>query len=382
MTAARTRWWLALALAACAAAGAGAERPLSGACSPRPVEEPMAFIQTQVEVEPSSLEGAGQRIVSMLQQGAQARTGSRWAGDEALLQQKVKQAFRQQEARQASRQEEEKEGREHPNLITKIESIDKDFWLMLIIIVESTVLLFTMGIPFVIWLLAYVLGRIIKGAIETFDRLVIGTDVTIKDLRTNVFNGVVSIEGLEVHNPTAATCKHCKDTYNSKYLLKAGIVHIDIDMAALFCSFFRHFKVEKIEFKNVDVIVEKGRSSSNVQDVMTYLAGSKKTAAVEDSDKAKEKDTSAEKVADDSAKASRTQITLHEVSVEDVGARLEAQMLGGRGMRVSVGDIRYDDFAEEVGESAVGPIVQVLLKSVLKTVAVNTLGKNIAEYLM
>jgi len=359
-----TRWRLALGLAACAALGVGAERPLSEACPPRLVEEPMAFIQTQVEVERSGLEDAGQRFVSMLQEAAEARMDSGWAGEgsspsaEALLQEEVKQA------------------REVPKLLSGIKSLDRDFWLLLVIIVESTVLLFTIGIPFVIWLLAYVLGRTIKVAIETFDRLVIGTDVTIKDLRTNVFTGVVSIEGLEVRNPTAATCKHCKEVYNSKYLLKAGIVHLDIDMVALFCSFFRHFKVEKIEFKNVDVIVEKGRSSSNVQDVMNYLAGNNGTAAAEDND------TCAEKVVDDPAKASRTQITLHEVAVEDVGARLEAQMLGGRGMRVSVGDIRYDDFAEEVGESTVGPIVQVLLKSVLKTVAVNTLGKNIAEYLM
>jgi hypothetical protein len=372
----RSRWQLALALAACAALGASAERPLSGACPPRLAEEPMAFIQTQVEVEHSSLEGAGHRFASMLQEAAEARMDSGWAGEgsspsaEALLQEEAKQA------REVPKQ--------FSNAVSNIESLDKDFWLMLIIIVESTVLLFTIGIPSIIWLLAYVLGRIIKGAIETFDRLVIGTDVTMKDLRTNVFNGVVSIEGLEVHNPTTGTCKHCKDVYNSKYLLKAGIVHIDVDMAALFCSFFSHFKVEKIEFKNVDVIVEKGRNSSNVQDVMNFLAGNKGTPAVEDSDKAKakEKTASAAKVADEPAKASRTQITLHEVSVEDVGARLEAQMLGGRGMRVSVGDIRYDDFAEEVGESTVGPIVQVLLKSVLKTVAVNTLGKKIGEYLL
>jgi len=355
----RTRWRLALGLAACAALGVSAERPLSGSCSPRLVEEPMAFIQTQVEVERSSFDDVGQRLAGMLQEAAEAQMDSGWAGEGISL---------------------SEEARDVPKLLSGIQSLDKDFWLTLVIIVESTVLLFTMGIPFLIWLLAYVLGRTIKVAIETFDRLVIGTDVTIKDLRTNVFNGVVTIEGLEVHNPTAGTCKHCKEVYNSKYLLKAGIVHIDIDMAALFCSFFTHFKVEKIEFKNVDVIVEKGRNSSNVQDVMAYLAGSKGTNATEDN--CKDNNKTAEKVADDPAKASRTQITLHEVSVEDVGARLEAQMLGGRGMRVSVGDIRYDDFAEEVGESSVGPIVQVLLKSVLKTVAVNTLGKNIAEYLM
>ncbi|CAK0842031.1 unnamed protein product [Prorocentrum cordatum] len=70
------------------------------------------------------------------------------------------------------------------------------------------------------------------------------------------------------------------------------------------------------------------------------------------------------------------------VVVEDVGARLQAQVLGDRGCRVSVGDIVYKDFAEEVGESTVGPIIQVLLKSVLKTVVVNAVGKQVGERCM
>jgi len=82
------------------------------------------------------------------------------------------------------------------------------------------------------------------------------------------------------------------------------------------------------------------------------------------------------------AASSATQITLHEVVVEDVGARLQAQVLGDRGCRVSVGDIVYKDFAEEVGESTVGPIIQVLLKSVLKTVVVNAVGKQVGERCM
>lgn len=312
------------------------------------LQEPMSLLQTQVDIDESHWHDVGQSMAKMLQQAAEVQLGL--SGEEVGVVSQSPAVLKEVSSQSA------------PN-------VDRDFWLLLVIIIESTVLMFTIGIPFFVWLMAFVLGRVIKGAIETFDRLVIGTDVTIKDLRTNVFNGVVSIEGLEVHNPQG------DNKYDSKYLLKAGIVHIDLDMVALFCSFFSHFKIEKMEFKNVDVIVEKGRGCSNVQDVINFLQGGKQgTQKERNEDKGKDKD-------DPPAKG-RTQVTLHEVVVEDVGARVQAQMLGGRGMRMSVGDIKYKDFAEEVGESTVGPIVQVLLKSVLKTVAVNIVGKQIGEYLM
>lgn len=335
---------LALALAASAALGAAVCQPPASRCGSLAAEEAVALIQTQVQVDRGYWTEVGQQLAHLLKEAAEAQPDNDLVGDAERAIPQSAQAMKD-----------------------KVEGMSTDFWLTLVIVIESTILLLTMGIPFVIWLMAYILGRIIKGAIETFDRLIIGTDVTIQDLRTNVFNGVVSIEGLEVHNPGDGK-------YNSKYLLKAGLVHIDLDMCALFCSFFRHFKVEKIEFKNVDVIVEKGKGSSNVQDVINFLQGSK-------GGKGDSKDAKADKSADDSSK-SKTQVTLHEVAVEDVGARVEAQVLGGRGMRVSVGDIRYNDFAEEVGESTVGPIVQVLLKSVLKTVAVNIVGKQLGEYLL
>jgi hypothetical protein len=245
--------------------------------------------------------------------------------------------------------------------------LDKHAWLVVILCVESFVLFLTIGLPIALWALAAFLGRSIKFGIETCDRLFIGTDVTIKRLETNIFQGIIVIDGLEVENP--------KDgKYNSQYLLRAGLVHIDLDMAALICSFFRHIKIEKLEFKNVDVIYERGWSSSNVQDVLGFLKGKARDPSGAESQEGggEEKETA----------PSTTQITLHEVVVEDVGARLQAQVLGDRGCRVSVGDIVYKDFAEEVGESTAGPIIQVLLKSVLKTVVVNAVGKQVGERCM
>jgi len=248
-----------------------------------------------------------------------------------------------------------------------VPQLDKHAWLIVILCVESFVLFVTIGLPIALWALATFLGRSIKFGIETCDRLFIGTDVTIKRLETNIFQGIIVIDGLEVENPK-------EGKYKSQYLLRAGLVHIDLDMAALICSFFRHVKIEKIEFKNVDVIYERGWSSSNVQDVLAFLKGRGRdpggAEGQEGGGEVKE------------AASSATQITLHEVVVEDVGARLQAQVLGDRGCRVSVGDIVYKDFAEEVGESTVGPIIQVLLKSVLKTVVVNAVGKQVGERCM
>lgn len=251
----------------------------------------------------------------------------------------------------------------------EVPKMDKHSWLIVIICIESFVLFVTMGLPIALWAIAAFLGRSIKFGIETCDRLFIGTDVTINKLETNIFQGVIFIDTLEVQNPEAGK-------YDSPYLLRAGVVHIDLDMWALVCSFFRHVKIEKLEFKQVDVIYEKGWQSSNVQDVLGFLKGKgsgSTKAAVEGS---KEADGS------EPQNESRIGVTLHEVMVEDVGARVQAQMLGGRGMRVSVGDIGYKDFAEEVGESTMGPIIQVLLKSVLKTVIVNVAGKQVGERCM
>jgi len=245
--------------------------------------------------------------------------------------------------------------------------LDKHAWLIVILCIESFVLFMTIGLPIALWALAAFLGRSIKFGIETCDRLFIGTDVTIKRLETNIFQGVIVIDGLEIENPK-------EGKYNSQYLLRAGLVHIDLDVTALICSFFRHIKIEKIEFKNVDVIYEKGWTSSNVQDVLAFLKGRGRDPGGAEG---QEGDSEGKETA-----ASTTQITLHEVVVEDVGARLQAQVLGDRGCRVSVGDIVYKDFAEEVGESTAGPIIQVLLKSVLKTVIVNAVGKQVGERCM
>lgn len=235
----------------------------------------------------------------------------------------------------------------------------RHIWLLAIIGIESAVLFITMALPIFLWVVAAAIGRSVDFGLETCDRLFLGTEVTIRRLETNILQGVIIVDTLQVQNPET-------DKYNSPYLLKARLVQIELDMVTLICSFFRHVKIDRLDFKDVDVIYEKSWNSSNVHDTMNFLKGN--GGAPDNSDCGESRE-------DQNKTASGVRVTLHEVMM-DVGARVQAQMFGGRSMRVAVGDVVYRDFEAEVGESTPGPIIQVLLKSVLKTVMTTIVGKH------
>ncbi|CAE8720905.1 unnamed protein product, partial [Polarella glacialis] len=80
-------------------------------------------------------------------------------------------------------------------------------------------------------------------------------------------------------------------------------------------------------------------------------------------------------------KKQQTELVLRRVVVEDVGLRVEAQMLGGFGMRVEISDIKYHDFATEVGECMANEVARVLLASILKSAIANAAGKSLSDQL-
>lgn len=333
------------------------------------------------------------------------------------------------------------------------------WWLWFIIVVQCICLVCLCAGPIGAYYVSKLIGKLVKTGIEQFDQDVLGVDVEIGELHPNVMYGILHIDDLYVRNPK---------NWDSPYLLHAGVLHIDFDMQALIMSGFQKVEIEKVIFKDVNVIYEKSWSGSNVQDVLDFMAGKKgdekeeeeekkpkqeiktkepsvenkaqlylptklqgKTVLVKQGQKwraenrelkadsigmgyrtGKQLDAMAgedkfvqwgetvegvdvgdgwvqvtekqatkgkEKVqAEDDAKEEtdhgKNEWALHEVKIKDVGLRIQGKMLGGKGVVLSIGDIKYEDFSAQVGDSYLDDIVQVLLKSVLKTVLSNVVG--------
>lgn len=246
--------------------------------------------------------------------------------------------------------------------------------LVWIIAVESVILFCTLAGPMLLWMMTRVLGETVEAGIETFDKSLLGVDVEIDTITPDVVKGKLEVAGLIVKNPE-------EGKYASPYLLKAERVVVDVDMQKLFLSSFKHVDIERLEFKNVDIIWETvipKQNKSNIQDVLDFLSQHEKkdtsnpleTKPVMKAPKAVEKPAQ-----------SATQVSLHQVLIQGVGARAQSKTLGGRGMRIALADLSYRDFEEDVGlgAGAMDDVIVILLKSVLKTVLTNVVGKRFGE---
>jgi len=273
--------------------------------------------------------------------------------------------------------------------------------LIWICIIETIILVFTVGGPAMIYCMTRMLGNAVEAGIETFDKTLIGADVEIGRITPNIVYGILDIDEFMVKNPD-------DKGYDSPYLLKAKRVHIDLDMAQLFLSCFKRVTIEKVVFKDVDVIFEKHYRSSNVQDILAFLSGTKDDKkGTKKGDAEKEPPEAASPVAASSPKAKEAspgnakdpkaaspkvdepappahdlQVTLHEVCIEDVGARAQAKMLGGRGFRMAISDIYFKDFSQEANVALIDDVIIFLLKSFLKTVLANVVGKKFGDQCM
>lgn len=192
---------------------------------------------------------------------------------------------------------------------------------------------------------ADLMGKTIEAGIETFDESLLGVKVSIGRLSVNPMDGYVDVEKLIIHNPKG---------YTSKYLLSASKVLVDLDMFTLVRTCKKTIKVDRLLFQDITVNYEKKLRTSNVQEVLDHMGPPPKP------------------LPDD------TIIELHKVDVQDVGAEVRPSGAIGNWihMQVAAGDVHYHDYIAQVGEKHLGPIVQTLLRSVLKTVLINVAGKS------
>jgi len=201
---------------------------------------------------------------------------------------------------------------------------------------------------------AKILGLAIKLAIESVDRTLLGVDVDVGTARLSICRGFVNLANTVVHNP---------EGYKTPYLLSVGKVVVKLDMIQLIKSFGKHIEIEALILSNVDIIFEKSRKSSNAQDILNHLDGDT-TPQVEPVKKEKQKEEVAE---------NPVQVILHRVDIVEVGAKVASTFLGGRGIRVALGNIDYEDFQEQChGKVQVPDVIKIILETLMKTVLANT----------
>lgn len=249
-------------------------------------------------------------------------------------------------------------------------------WMMFLVGLLTPPLLY-LAFRIISFLTSRCVGRAIELAIEKYDTSALGVDVDIGKLLVNPFSGYVAIHGLTIDNPQG---------YKSDYLLSAKTLIIDFSIASLLFSNFRHVVVEKIVLRRVDIIYEKGWSSSNVHDILHFLEGKLEKWAKwleerkqQQHVRKKTKEIARGAQGQELPPEEKTLVEVREVLVEDVGVRLQGQMLGGHGARLALADIRYDNLTRIAGATYVDDVLKVLLKSIMKTVVANVAGRQAAD---
>jgi len=238
---------------------------------------------------------------------------------------------------------------------------------------EIIALLFTFMIVLLIVMVlssAKVIGLAVKLAIESVDRILLGVDVEIGAARLSICQGFVNLANVVVQNP---------DGYKTPYLLSVGKVVVKLAMCKLLCSLGKVVEIEALILSNVDIIFEKSSSSSNVQDLLKHLEGDKKeanggTVEVKGWSKEEGKEEQVHEAAEKpQPKSSGPEVILHRIDILEVGAKVASTYLEGRGLRVALGNIEFNDFQEQCGgQVEVSVVIKIIVETLMKTVLANT----------
>jgi len=114
---------------------------------------------------------------------------------------------------------------------------------------------------------ASVIGIFVKLAIESVDRLFLDCDVSVESALVNIGGGYVNIKGLVCSNPLSG------GPFVSKYLLKADLIVVKVDIKKLVKSFGKSVDILELFVQGIEVVFEKGSDghSSNVSALLDFL---------------------------------------------------------------------------------------------------------------
>merc|ERR1719316_904399 len=230
---------------------------------------------------------------------------------------------------------------------------------------------------------AKVIGLAVKLAIESVDRIILGVDVEIGAARLSICRGFVNLADVVVQNP---------EGYKTPYLLSVGKVVVKLCMSKLLWSLGKVVEIEALILSNVDIIFEKSSSSSNVQDLLKHLEGDKKEMTEEEMkggsgkpkpsvqvkgwrhlEGDKPEETDHKEVVESEKPKPSVEVILHRIDILEVGAKVASTYLEGRGIRVALGNIEYNDFQEQCGGKVeVSVVVKIIVETLMKSVLANT----------
>lgn len=200
------------------------------------------------------------------------------------------------------------------------------------------------------------LGSLVKSVLAHFDSSALGVKIELGALLIDPSTGRIEVEGLTVRNP---------EGWSSEYLLHADKIVVDMEMEKLLYSFGKELHVEELVFDGVDVIYEKGLSTSNLKDLLKKLESDSGSADTEHAE------------TEPKAKASGPKLVLHTILAQNIGAKLATPLTRGLGPRLEVGDLKYDDFDTEMGAGrGLVDVIRVLIMTLIKSVVATVIGKE------
>jgi len=214
-------------------------------------------------------------------------------------------------------------------------------------------------------------GSAIKSAIEAADRLVIGTDITIKSCKLSLLQGRVEITDLVVHNPPG---------YSLHPFLSVKKVVFDLGMLGLLGR--RAIIIEELSLDNLSIEMDYDQAGvSNCHTMYEHLshaiaskeaqstgegADSKQCESLDPKMVRKSRNVEAAPAinAPSEQKQKGNPIQLQKLSLKNVCAKSGWKSC-------ALGDIHYDNFTEEVGASTIDDIAVVIMSTILKSVTLN-----------
>lgn len=202
------------------------------------------------------------------------------------------------------------------------------------------VVFFVAGTYLTTW---YFAGAVLKTAISKADTTFLGVKVLSERMALNPFVGKLIVDGLRIENPPG---------WRSDHLLTCKSLLIDVSMRSVIFSFAHRLTIQRLDLDSCDVIYEQALTTSNVEDVVHHLEG-----------------TSSSIKKRRSGNRQPLQISVEEVSIQNLWAKGTLYLTGDNGISLSIPNMHWDDFTkEESGKDSGEEIVSFLLATILNSV--------------
>eukprot|EP00931_Biecheleriopsis_adriatica_P030423 TRINITY_DN17930_c0_g1_i1.p1 TRINITY_DN17930_c0_g1~~TRINITY_DN17930_c0_g1_i1.p1 ORF type:complete len:303 (+),score=54.48 TRINITY_DN17930_c0_g1_i1:54-962(+) len=192
------------------------------------------------------------------------------------------------------------------------------------------------------------LANQLKAYMQREDRHMFGVDFHIRAIDLNLCYGQVTFHDMQIDNPAG---------FNSKYLLKAKSIMLDVNALELVRTRGQHVLVEEMKFEEVDVVIEydgvlfgSAFGNSNLQKVRDYMRN--RPAKQQPNDDSEKSDKPHRKY------------TFQKVAFYDIGVKLASEVAE---TRTECADLRFKNFSEEVDSQHLMELLSHLVHSITET---------------